>query len=413
MTIYIWGTGDSAKYFFHLLNNNVVVKAFIERFNNNTKSLFQVDVIGVDEIQDFDYIVICSYAYDFILPLLMKKYPYEKLIVGAPGYYTVDEVEKINNYGLFSERGKTEFKEAVIERQNRIENLIHGNRKEISVNYWKARNIPFNYDNPITLNDKIKRMEIDKYGKLETYCTDRYRVRNYIKYCGLDDILLKIYNVWTRPEDIDFENLPAKCVLKCNNGCGDSIIMNDNKILKEYALDFITRHYRDTYGILGMEWHYYGIEPLVYCEEYLEGNTARLVDYKYFCCNGEIASILVCTDRNDNGESRHAYYDENWNELMYATDDVYANKSIPKPHNLDKLNHVARILSRVFPFVRVDLYSVGDKVYFGELTFSPVGGNITIQTDEAQIIMGGMIDMDYKKDEREKIYNIISEIKDV
>lgn len=279
-----------------------------------------------------------------------------------------------------------------------------------AMNKWHIKH-GYNYNlvRPCTFNEKIRRMEIDKYGKLETICSDKYRIRDYIKYCGLESILTKIYGAWQSPEEIQFDKLPSKYVLKCNHGCGDNIIHRDY-IREDYMKEFLNRHLERDYFQWFLEYHYDGIKKMVFCEELLEikGREAEpLVDYKYFCCDGEIVCILACCDRDAMGESKHKYYDKNWKELPYATKDIYTNEKVERPMCLNELNSIAEILARPFPFVRVDLYEVNGKVYFGELTFSPMGGLIGVQTNQAQRVLGEMINIDYKKQERESIFDKI------
>ena len=130
--------------------------------------------------------------------------------------------------------------------------------------------------------------------------------------------------------------------------------------------------------MLAFEWHYEGIKQKCICEELIKTQDGSLpIDYKYFCCNGKISCILVCTDRDETCfESYHYYFDRDWKRLDYAIGDVVETppRIIERPNNLEHMNDIAERLAAVFPFVRVDLYNVEGKVYFGELTFTPVGG---------------------------------------
>lgn len=215
---------------------------------------------------------------------------------------------------------------------------------------------------------------------------DKVRVRDFIRQQGLEDILLKHYGVWNRPEDIDFDALPQQFILKANNGCGNHYICRDKSLLnREEAVATLKKSIES--GRNHVEPHYHYIEPKVFCEELIDtGSTALPTDYKFTCINGEIMDTFVATERETN--AKYCTLDLNWNLLPY-TKKEYLPKHLPEPpKHLDRLIEVAQQLSRGFDFVRVDLYEYRDKPYFSELTFFPWGALLYSYTDEAIKLYG-------------------------
>lgn len=210
---------------------------------------------------------------------------------------------------------------------------------------------------------------------------DKVNVRNFIKEKGLESILLNIYGIWDRPEDIDFESLPNKFILKSNNGCGNHVICRDKKVFDiSNAIDILNNAIE--MGKKNVEPHYHYIQPKVYCEELIETPNKELpVDYKFTCINGEIVDVFVATERAVN--TKYCTLNLDWEPLPY-TKPEYLPKEMPaKPKHLDKLIEVARVLSKDFDFVRVDLYEYRDQPYFSELTFFPWGALLYSYTDDA------------------------------
>lgn len=248
-------------------------------------------------------------------------------------------------------------------------------------------------DNPKKLNEKIHWLILNRYGKKETMLTDKYRVREYVKEKGYAENLIKIYKVYNNVNEIKYEDLPSKFVLKCNHDSGNVFICTDkNKFDFEKIKVKLDKIQKTNFAKGFLEYHYSGIKPLIICEEYIEDGTGRNpTDYKFFCFKGKVDCVLVCADR-ENGMKRD-YYNLNWNYLNYAKEEYRSNKIVQKPENFDKMIEIASNLSKEFPFVRVDLYNCNGKIYFGELTFTPSAGLNKTITEEADEYLGSLIEL--------------------
>lgn len=251
--------------------------------------------------------------------------------------------------------------------------------------------------NPRTLNEKILYMSLKTDTSLWTDCTDKYKVREYVKQCGLEDILVKLYGVWDLASDIDFNDFPEQFVLKATHGCGDVLIVKDKtkleipKVVSDFDKDLNT-----VYGALESAHHYMRIKPRMIAEELLMSDSAvSVVDYKIWCFNGNPEYIFVGSNRTENTLDI-MIYDLNWKEhpeyMLFDKEHLHG-ASLAKPQNLEKMIEVARKLAKPFPCVRVDLYNIEGKIYFGELTFTSYGGLMNYFTDEFQMLAGSQIDL--------------------
>jgi hypothetical protein len=258
--------------------------------------------------------------------------------------------------------------------------------------YKKTYGRRLNLKKPEDYNEKIQWLKIYSDISLWTDLADKYRVREYVEGRGLGDILVKLYGVWKDAKNIDFDILPDKFVLKTNHGFGKIIIVNDKKALdKDYVVRLLNSWVKERYGLLSFEPHYWNIQRRIIAEELLvddsmEGHSNSLIDYKLFCINGEPQVIKVMYNREilRDGEDlktnartfKTFTVDLDWKlrpDLVPANFSKDWTLTLPKPKCLSEMISVARILSKPFPQVRVDLYEVKNKVYFGELTFTPGG----------------------------------------
>ena len=210
---------------------------------------------------------------------------------------------------------------------------------------------------------------------------DKLVVRDYVTKKGLENILLEHFGVWSRPEDIEFEKLPKKFVLKSNNGCGHHIICRDkdsldtSRAIKEMHLAIMS-------GVNHVEPHYHFITPRVYAEELIETKDGNLpVDYKFTCIGGELMDIFVATERAVS--TRYCTLDKDWKPLPYTKQAYLPTRMPDTPEHLSEMIDVAKILSKDFGFVRVDLYEYRGQPYISELTFFPWGALLYSYTDEA------------------------------
>ena len=263
----------------------------------------------------------------------------------------------------------------------------------------------FPWKNPRTLNEKLTWMEVMTDTSRWTEYSDKYEVRKYIESLGLKDILTECYGVWDRAEDIDFDSLPEKFVVKCTHDCGSTVIVrNKSKMDRKKVVDFLQKHLDKRYGYESCEPHYTAIVPRVIAESLIEmDNTEQFssettVDHKIRCIDGKACYDMVCYDRSlesGSGGSKTVYdlYDiHTWTPMReFLADPGVTYKDVPRPENLEKMIETAEKISQGFPQVRVDLYNVHGRIYFGEMTFFAFSGMNNHFTMKFQRMVGDKI----------------------
>lgn len=183
-----------------------------------------------------------------------------------------------------------------------------------------------------------------------------------------------VYDSIEEFENIDMSSLPQRFVLKCNHGCGYNIICNDKQLLDFVETkEMVHKWMQEDFWTRSAEPQYKEVVKRIMIEENLGSN---LEAYKIYCFNGcPKVAYVSSADEAGHKDVYLDYFDMNWNHLeMTLGSHKHYPHTIPKPRNWVKMKEIAVKLSSPFPFVRVDLYEVGDDIYFSELTFLPTGG---------------------------------------
>jgi hypothetical protein len=242
---------------------------------------------------------------------------------------------------------------------------------------------------PKTYTEKIQWLKLNYKSKLLPICSDKYTARKYVKHCGCENILTKLYWYGDDPSAIPFDDLPDQFVIKVTHGSGFNIICKNKQELDINATTRVLKRWlKEKYLPCYGEWFYGVIKPRIIVEEYLDdGNGSSPKDYKFYCFHGEPKLINVHVNRFTNHKS--ILFDVNWNPLKnIKMKEVDNSITVEKPAELDELLKYARILSKGFPHVRVDLYIVNSKIYFGELSFTSDAGFVTISPIQTEEIIG-------------------------
>ena len=259
--------------------------------------------------------------------------------------------------------------------------------------YLRATGRWFPRNRPVTFDEKLLWLMLYWHHPLKSECADKYAVRNWVAATVGPALLPELYGVYDSPADIDVTCLPDRFVLKATHGCGYNIFcQGSGRFDGEGAKRRLASWMRSDPGVLYGEVHYSSIRPRVICEELLADEDGRPPnDYKFYCFQGEVHCTMACTDRTEAG-AKYDFYDVGWRcKLPYSKSSLRANREVPRPPAYDRMIEVARLLSRPFPFVRVDLYSVKGRVVFGEMTFTPHGGIDPGLTEVAQRTMGDLL----------------------
>lgn len=256
--------------------------------------------------------------------------------------------------------------------------------------YYETFHKYINWENPSNLNEIINVLSFSEDTSIWSRLTDKYLVRDYVKTLLPSDVIIPLYGVYKSVEEIDYDNLPKSFVLKCNNGCGDTIVIHDkNNIDKRHINNIINENLHRKFGRMTAEPHYLKINPLIIAEKILQPSVGEIVDYKIFCLSGEPFCILTCSNRNIKQHTVNLnLFSLNWENLnRYLSPDYRNEDIIPQPSKLADMIEYARKLSKPFKVVRVDFYEIDGHVYFGEITFTSAAGRMTYFTDEFLTLM--------------------------
>ena len=269
--------------------------------------------------------------------------------------------------------------------------------------YEKHTGRKLNLDKPVTFDDRLWYLKLHVRDPLLTTCTDKYRVREYVKQCGLENILVELYGVYDSFEQIPFDELPDRFIIKCNHTSDMNAIFDRSK-----PFDYV--YYKNEFSYWmkrnsfwgSREWNYKDIVPKIICEKLLiQPGKSCLDDYKCMCFDGKVKLVFgetgICMeDGSHNSASVRNVYDRDYNLLEGArfTRSNFPAKLLPKPLNYEKMVEYAEILSTPFRHVRVDLYNIEGKIYFGELTFYHQGCCSKVTPEELYYEAGSWINIE-------------------
>ena len=233
-----------------------------------------------------------------------------------------------------------------------------------------------NLKNPQTFNEKLQWLKLyDRNPKYSNY-VDKYKAKKIIANVLGEEYVIPNLGVWDSFDEINFDELPEQFVLKCNHGSGDVLICKDKQTFdKEKARRILTRDLKKDYSIPGREWPYRGVERKIIAEKYMTQPDGGLDDYKFFCFDGNVDCVMVVKGRAA-GDTKFYYCNREWEILPYGrlTRSLPKGYTIPKPDNIERMFEIAETLSQDFPHVRIDLYNIEGKIYFGEYTLYSAGG---------------------------------------
>ena len=259
-----------------------------------------------------------------------------------------------------------------------------------------------NLAHPQTFNEKLQWLKLNDRQSVYTRMADKFAARAFVAERIGERYLIPLLGVWDDPEDIDFDTLPNKFVLKCNHnsGLGMCICKDKASLDIKQTKAALARGLRENYYLRGREWPYRDISRKIVAENFIEDANGDLNDYKLFCFNGKVAFFKIDFDRFTD---HHANYYDIHGKLLPFGEVIcppVPERNLPIPDNLEKMISIAETLAQGCPFLRVDLYNVNGAVYFGEMTFFPASGMGKFTSPEWDRRMGSWIELPPNGDER-------------
>lgn len=257
----------------------------------------------------------------------------------------------------------------------------------LSLLFKRRLGYKMDWKNPQSFNQKLQWMKIYDRNPLYSKYADKVAVRDFVAATIGEQYLIPCLGVYDKAEDIDYDALPNRFVLKCNHGAKYNVICKDKSKLDIPVVNAtINKWLKDEFWRTKREYHYKIIKPRVLCEQYMEDmKTGSLNDYKVFVIAGEPYMIQVDIDRFC--EHKRNIYDANWN-LLDVEISFPKGPPVPRPKALDEMLLCARKLAAGFEEVRVDFYIINEKLYFGEMTFFSGAGFSCYKPRDFEFEMG-------------------------
>ncbi|WP_290100218.1 ATP-grasp fold amidoligase family protein [uncultured Muribaculum sp.] len=245
--------------------------------------------------------------------------------------------------------------------------------------------------NPQTYNEKLQWLKIYNRHDFQHSRVDKLTVKDIVAREIDSRYIIPTIGIWDSPAQIDFDTLPERFVLKTTHGYGGKgvVVCNNPKTFnREKALKILGHAMRKNNYPKLREWPYKGLKPRIIAEKYIGTDKEPIpTDYKFFCFDGHAEYVMVCKGRNIGGQKpRYYFFDRAWNFCPFnkADQNTPAGFTLPKPDRIDEMFDIADKLSRNEPHVRIDLYYIDNRIYFGEITYFNASGydkDISEETD--------------------------------
>lgn len=229
-----------------------------------------------------------------------------------------------------------------------------------------------NLKNPKTFSEKLQWLKLYNRCPEYTMMVDKVIAKEFVASVLGEEYIIPTIGVWEDPDEIDFDKLPDRFVLKVNHNSGTGMYICKDKsrmdVVKVKAE--LRKGLKENYYKKNREWPYKDVPRRAFAEEYMEDEFGELRDYKFFCFDGEVKALFIASDRSK-GEhaTRFDFFDENFNHLPFTNGHPNATTTPTKPDTFEEMKLLAEKLSKGTPHVRIDFYDVNGKIYFGEMTF--------------------------------------------
>lgn len=284
--------------------------------------------------------------------------------------------------------------------------LIYTTRRKLQIAALKATSPEFmsktyfkivlgyklNLKNPKTFNEKLQWLKLYQWSNdsKAIQCADKYLVRSYIEAIGKKEILNDLICAWDDADQIEWDILPNKFVLKCNHGCGYNIICPDkSKLDKDKTIKKLKKWMAEDFSKFNVEPHYGKIKRKIICEKFLEGD---VVNYNIYIFNGKAVFLSVAGGLGDGVDEHLTYYNPDGSVAPFRNRDYPMQKDVLSPL-LPKMIDTAEYLAKGFPMVRVDLFDVNGSIILSEMTFTPGGALIPFDPVKFDLELGKKLDI--------------------
>lgn len=270
----------------------------------------------------------------------------------------------------------------------------------LKLKYLLTTGSKLNLEYPKTFSEKLQWLKLYGHRPEYTMMVDKYAVKDYVSKVIGEKYIIPTLGVWNSFEEINFDSLPTRFVLKCTHDSGGLVICKDKQTFDiKKAQDKIEKSLKRNYFYVGREYPYKNVSPRIIAEEYMEDSSYPkknddLTDYKFFCFNGYPVYCQVIRGRNTN--ETIDFYDMKWNHMPFVGLNPFVGNgldSVKKPDCLEEMCEICKRLALNIPFVRIDFYIINNNIYFGEITFYPANGFGLFTPKNWNYKLGELIDL--------------------
>lgn len=275
----------------------------------------------------------------------------------------------------------------------------------IKLKYSLSFDKSLDLDNPSTYTEKLQWLKLYDQRAQYTKMVDKYEVKKLVSDQIGDKYIIPTIGVWDNFDEINFDKLPQKFVIKCTHDSGSIIICKDKDAFdKKKAKRKIEKSLKRNYYSISKEWPYKNVKPRIIIEPYIEDKKDReLRDYKFFTFNGVPKVLYITKGRSADEETTADFFDMEFNHLPFTIDHNMSKECPHKPKNFYLMKELAAKLSEGIPHLRVDFYEVDGNIYFGEMTFFHCSGFMGFNPSSWDEIFGEWITLPEKRVEGNKL----------
>lgn len=251
-------------------------------------------------------------------------------------------------------------------------------------------------NNPKTFNEKLQWLKLNNRKPEMVKMVDKVDAKEYVAKIIGEEYIIPTLGIYDSVDEIDFDKLPNQFVLKCTHDSGGIVICSDkSKLDIEAAKAKLRRGLKVNYYYQNREWPYKQVKPRIIAEQYMVDESGyELKDYKFFCFDGEVKLLFIASDRGSKTEeTKFDFFDTDFNHLPFLNGHPNATKPIDRPKGFEKMKQIAARLSQGQPHLRVDLYDINGRIYFGELTFYHWSGMTPFEPKEWDYKLGEWIQL--------------------
>lgn len=269
----------------------------------------------------------------------------------------------------------------------------------LKIKFYAVIGRKLNLNNPKSYNEKLQWLKLYDRKKIYTTMVDKFEAKKLVASIIGEEYIVPTLGVYDSFNQIDFDKLPNKFLLKCTHDSGGVVVCDDKasfdfKDAEKIISDSLNRNFYYE----GREWPYKNVKPRIIAEKYIdEDDVNGLKDYKFFCFDGVAKAMFISSDRISSKKTKFDFFDMDFNHLPFNNGHPNSKENIIKPNGFEKMKSLSEKLSIGIPQVRIDFYDVKGHIYFSEITFFSRSGLVRYDPKKWDYIFGSWINIKNKR----------------